>query len=468
MSGISDAIPKDGISVVGELDVSWNDHDSFKRADRAFSGLLGSTSFVQRKGLSSVGRSKQPTQTILLDGKACAQQWQDEMAHQVRRIQASAGRAPGLGVVLVGDRLDSHVYVMRKREACESIGIVSKVAYLPGEGVQQHHVRKAVQSLCHDSSIDGVLVQLPLPRHIDEEDVIEHFDPRKDVDGFHPLNVGRTLMRGRTARFVPCTALGCIELLKRSHVDVLQKTVVIVGDSNIVGMPLAMLFRDQGAGSVTIIHRSSFSTAGGRAHVQSNDSNCGKGPVSYQARETDRIDMRRSSMDDPPHPYKVTYSNSMDTATDGHHHIQNPFSPQDIRTMKDMTCTADILVIAIGYPELVDDSWIKPGAVVLDVGINSVSSECDQVPDMTKPSMITGTVHLENHTSPLYETLLEGVKNHQHLHSIVGDVDATSLQGKAAYVSPVPGGIGPMTVAALLHNTIASASWRLGVPLNWS
>jgi methylenetetrahydrofolate dehydrogenase (NADP+)/methenyltetrahydrofolate cyclohydrolase len=193
--------------------------------------------------------------TRLLDGKQCASAWQQEMAADVRRIVDAAGRPPGLGVVLVGDRPDSHVYVLRKREACESIGVVSKVKYLE-ETCSQTNVRHAVQAMCKDGSIDGVLVQLPLPRHIDEEDVIEHFDPGKDVDGFHPLNVGRTLMRGRTARFVPCTAMGCIELLKRSGIELKQKSVVIVGDSNIVGMPLAMLFRDEGTSSVTVIHRS--------------------------------------------------------------------------------------------------------------------------------------------------------------------------------------------------------------------
>lgn len=387
----------------------------------------------------STHQQNKTQQTVLLDGKACGQQWQDELGLQVSKIVSMTGRPPGLGVVLVGDRLDSHVYVMRKREACESIGIVSKVKYLPGDHVKQHDVRQAVQSLCKDPVIDGVLVQLPLPRHIDEEDVIEHFDPRKDVDGFHPLNVGRTLMRGRTASFVPCTALGCIELLQRSGVDVHHKTVVIVGDSNIVGMPLAMLFRDKGAGSVTIIHRSSFGTF---RRGTSNDSNCGKGPVTYRAQET------RRSVDVPPHPYKVTYSNSYEIH-------ENPFSPEDVRNMKNITRTADILVIAVGYPELVTDEWIKPGAVILDVGINSVPA--------LSP---VGGEDIQAGEEPMYEKLLEGVRNDQHLHSIVGDVNAASVMGKARYLSPVPGGIGPMTVAALLHNTIASASWRLGVPFH--
>lgn len=194
----------------------------------------------------------------ILDGRLVSSQWLDEMAHQVKTLGRKGGRPPGLGVILVGDRLDSHVYVLRKQEACERVGIFSTVRHLPSD-VTQVGIRQAVKAMCADSRIDGVLVQLPLPKHIDEEDVIEHFDPGKDVDGFHPLNVGRTLMRGRTARFVPCTALGCIELLRRSSVQIQGKNVVIVGDSNIVGMPLAMLFRDQGSSSVTVVHRSSYS-----------------------------------------------------------------------------------------------------------------------------------------------------------------------------------------------------------------
>lgn len=195
---------------------------------------------------------------ILLDGRAVSAAWQDELAAEVARIRAAAGRPPGIGIVLVGERPDSQLYVARKTEACERVGMYSDVRHLPSS-VSQRDLRSTVQKLCSDPLIDGILVQLPLPRHIDEEDIIESFDPAKDVDGFHPLNVGRTLMRGRSARFVPCTALGCMELLQRSHIQVKDASVVIVGDSNIVGMPLAMLFRDAGAATVTVVHRSSYS-----------------------------------------------------------------------------------------------------------------------------------------------------------------------------------------------------------------
>lgn len=197
-------------------------------------------------------------QTRILDGRSIAAAWQDELSGQVEKIKASGGRPPGLGVILVGDRLDSQIYVSRKQEACQRIGIKTVVRHLPATSSQMG-LRRSLLALCADHTIDGILIQLPLPPHIDEEDIIEHIPPGKDVDGFHPLNVGRTLMRGCTARFVPCTALGCIELLRRSHVPIAGKNVAIIGDSNIVGMPLAMLFRDEGASTVTVVHRTSYS-----------------------------------------------------------------------------------------------------------------------------------------------------------------------------------------------------------------
>lgn len=425
---------------------------------RAVLDILSPVFLAGRASSSGTAPAVERIMTRLLDGKQCASAWQQEMAADVRRIVDAAGRPPGLGVVLVGDRPDSHVYVLRKREACESIGVVSKVKYLE-ETCSQTNVRHAVQAMCKDGSIDGVLVQLPLPRHIDEEDVIEHFDPGKDVDGFHPLNVGRTLMRGRTARFVPCTAMGCIELLKRSGIELKQKSVVIVGDSNIVGMPLAMLFRDEGTSSVTVIHRSARGSGKGDARGDSNDSNCGRGPVSYQAgaREgsgtqgthggKDDEDARRGVIgvdeaEDPPHPYQVTYNSNK--------HIDpvNPFPDGDLDAIMRTTRSADILVVAVGSAKLVDSRWIKPGAIVLDVGINAL-------PDIEQEGMEDDSTG----NKPLYETLLR-----QHSH-VVGDVDFDDVLGKAAWISPVPGGLGPMTVAALIRNTISSAAWRLGVEI---
>lgn len=303
--------------------------------------------------------------------------------------------------------------------------------------VDRIHVRLGhphLRSRSVDYLITQTLVlQLPLPRHIDEEDVIEHFDPGKDVDGFHPLNVGRTLMRGRTARFVPCTALGCIELLKRSGIDLHHKSVVIVGDSNIVGMPLAMLFRDEGTASVTVVHRSARGSAD-RSSNESNDSNCGRGPLSYQASATKHMEGLEGLDEsfDPPHPYQVTY-NSLGA---------NPFPEEDLDEIMRTTRSADVLVVAVGSAKLVDSKWIKPGAIVLDVGINAL------------PSIEHETAGSEG---PMYDTLLR-----QSSH-VVGDVDLDDVVGKASWVTPVPGGLGPMTVAALIRNTISSSKWRLGV-----
>ena len=373
----------------------------------------------------------------------------------MQRIVAAAGRPPGLGVVLVGDRPDSHVYVLRKREACESIGLVSKVKYL-NETCSQANIQSAVRSMCKDETIDGVLVQLPLPRHIDEEDVIEHFDPGKDVDGFHPLNVGRTLMRGRTARFVPCTALGCIELLKRSGIELRHKSVVIVGDSNIVGMPLAMLFRDEGTSSVTVVHRSARGSGMTNGDGGSNDSNCGRGPVSYQggaredqdgkdtlAKDKEEGVIGVDEANDPPHPYQVTYNSNKNIDT------PKPFSQEDLDAIMRTTRSADILVVAVGSAKLVDRRWIKPGAIVLDVGINAL-------PDVERESLQEESQWRGE--KPMFETL-----SRQHSH-VVGDVDSDDIIGTASWISPVPGGLGPMTVAALIRNTINSARWRLGVP----
>ncbi|EFN58676.1 hypothetical protein CHLNCDRAFT_48501 [Chlorella variabilis] len=275
----------------------------------------------------------------VLDGRAVATTWQEELARDVRDVYAKGGRPPGLGVILVGSRPDSLLYVTRKREACERVGMFAEVRQLSGS-VTQRQLETAVAALCADPRIDGVLVQLPLPRHIDEEAIIENFDPQKDVDGFHPLNMGRILMRGRAARFIPCTALGVIELLQRSSVAVRGKSVVVMGDSNIVGMPLAMLFRDAGAAT------------------------------------------------------------------------------QDLPSI---TRTGDILVVAVGYPQLVKREWVKPGAVVIDVGVNV-----------------------------------------QPWH-VVGDVDFWDVAEVASALTPVPGGVGPMTIAAVLHNTVQAARYNLGL-----
>jgi len=422
----------------------------------------------------------------LLDGRLIASAWQQEMVDKVQKIKAQGGRPPGLGVILVGNRLDSHVYVMRKEEACKRVGIFSTLKCLP-ENVSQVGIRQAVKSMCADPRIDGILVQLPLPRHIDEEDVIEHFDPGKDVDGFHPLNVGRTLMRGRTARFVPCTALGCIELLRRSKVNFEGKSVVIVGDSNIVGMPLAMLFRDEGTASVTVVHRSSYSgvfSVGPQGSLGKHGTprvphppDCEEQQRRTAAAAEYEVDgARDETIDDidPPHPYQVTYCSSQRKDAEALVSVQKDrtMAAHEVQDMASVARTADILVIAVGFPELVTADWIKPGAIVVDVGINVVdwNSPQEKHGDGYEPCVHDNKLASSMHGAKDGQSASTSGRATTHIHEdqshpfhVVGDVDFESVKEKASAITPVPGGIGPMTIAALLHNTIKSAAWRLGV-----
>eukprot|EP00879_Flechtneria_rotunda_P021753 GHRR01022937.1.p1 GENE.GHRR01022937.1~~GHRR01022937.1.p1 ORF type:complete len:385 (+),score=137.70 GHRR01022937.1:206-1360(+) len=202
-------------------------------------------------------RQQQQQRADVLDGRAVAAAWSEELQQQVPAIKKQLGRSPGLAVVLVGNRPDSVLYVSRKQEACARIGINCRILRLP-ETVGQAALQEAIRQLTADLTVDGVLIQLPLPRHLDEESVMESLDPRKDVDGFHPLSMGRMLMRGRARRFVPATPLGVVELLSRSAVNLAGKTAVVLGDSNIVGTPLAALLRDEGAALVTTCHRVSY------------------------------------------------------------------------------------------------------------------------------------------------------------------------------------------------------------------
>ncbi len=439
----------------------------------------------------------------ILDGRAIAATWQDELALEVSDIKSRGGRPPGLGVILVGDRPDSLLYVSRKQEACKQIGMHSVVRQL-SSSISQVALRRAVLAMCADPSIDGVLVQLPLPGHIDEEDIIEHFDPGKDVDGFHPLNVGRTLMRGRSARFVPCTALGCVELLRRSNVEIHGKSVAIVGDSNIVGMPLAMLFRDEGAATVTVVHRSSYSSLfSGGALAASKAEALGDKMAQKNLNQTAETAAAESDIDiarrraeanaclphtpgpiystnqgaeSPPHhrelqPYQVTYSSGMRDA-----YLPPTFSnledaaavPSHLAELAGITRTADILVVAVGYPHLVKEDWIKPGAVVIDVGINVV--DWDHHPLSPPPpssslesSSSEGATEVKDNqkdTSSGHYYTTDG--EHVHFH-VVGDVDFHQAIKVASALTPVPGGVGPMTIAALLHNTVRAAAVKMGL-----
>lgn len=304
-------------------------------------------------------------------------------------MRRRAGRAPGLGVVLVGDRPDSLLYVTRKREACERVGIAERLVRLPGDCTQRQ-AQEVVRALCADPDVDGMLVQLPLPRQISEEAVMDAFDPGKDIDGFHPLNMGRVLMRDRARGFVPAAALGALRLLGHEGVPLRGRSAVVVGDSNTVGTPLAALLRDAGAASVTVVHRASYAAL-------FQDAACDLAAAARAAAEACA----------PRVPLGPSAAARAQAAEHG------------LAGVSDIARTADLLVVAVGYPRLVDAAWVKPGATVVDVGINVVDDR------------------------------------------VVGDVDVDSVQGVAGALTPVPGGIGPMTIAATMHNVIRAARLRL-------
>ncbi|MCS7160491.1 MAG: bifunctional methylenetetrahydrofolate dehydrogenase/methenyltetrahydrofolate cyclohydrolase FolD [Gemmatales bacterium] len=285
----------------------------------------------------------------LLDGKRLAEQIREEIRQQVERFYQTTGQRPGLAAVLVGDNPASQIYVRNKRRACEQVGMVSWLHHLPGETTEAQ-LLALVRQLNDDPVVHGILVQLPLPRHIREERILEAVAPNKDIDGFGPENLGR-LAAGRP-RFVPCTPLGVQVLLRRHDIAIAGRHVVILGRSTIVGKPLALL----------LLH---------------------KGP------DADA------------------------TVTVCHSRTQN---------LAAMTRQADILVAAMGQPRFVRADMIKPGAVIVDVGIN-------RLPDGT----------------------------------LVGDVDHAAVAGIASAITPVPGGVGPMTVAMLLHNTLRAAQLQAGL-----
>ena len=288
----------------------------------------------------------------ILDGKALAAGLRAEIAAEVAAWQDKSGRAPGLGVVLAGDNPASRSYVTGKEKACAAAGILSREIHLPA-AAGRAGILTAVQALNADETIDAVLVQLPQPDPAIERDIIEAIDPAKDVDGFHPLNIGR-LVLGQTT-FVPCTPLGVLEMLRRSEVSLAGAAVVVIGRSQIVGRPLSFLLSQKGVdATVTLCHTRTF-------------------------------DLAR------------------------------------------FTRTADIVVVAAGRPGTLTADMIRPGAVVVDVGVN-------RVPDPARPAG----------------------------YRLVGDVDFEAVAAKASAITPVPGGVGPMTVTMLLRNTLDAARRREG------
>ncbi|CCP02434.1 Tetrahydrofolate dehydrogenase/cyclohydrolase [Erwinia amylovora Ea644] len=272
----------------------------------------------------------------IIDGKTIAQQVRNEVAGLVQQRVAAGKRAPGLAVVLVGDNPASQIYVGSKRRACEEVGFLSRSYDLPAT-TSEAQLLDLIAELNNDEEIDGILVQLPLPAGIDNTKVLEHISPAKDVDGFHPYNVGRLCQRAPTLR--PCTPRGIVTLLERYQIDTFGLNAVVVGASNIVGRPMSMELLLAGC-TTTVTHR--FTK-----------------------------DLRQ--------------------------HIEN----------------ADLLVVAVGKPGFIPGDWIKPGAIVIDVGINRLESG-----------------------------------------KVVGDVDFDQASERAAWITPVPGGVGPMTVATLIQNTL--------------
>jgi len=289
----------------------------------------------------------------LIDGKAIAAQIYEEIQAAVAELKEKHGITPGLATVLVGENPASQSYVRSKQKTCTKVGFYSIGEDLP-EDASQEEVEGLVERLNADPTIHGILVQLPLPRHLDEEKVLSMISLEKDVDGFHPINIGRLTMKGRKPLFVPCTPAGCIELLVRSGVEIEGKEAVVLGRSNIVGLPVSMLLLHRNA-TVTICH----------SRTQDLPATC-----------------RR----------------------------------------------ADILIAAVGRPEMVKADWVKPGAAVIDVGINRVED----------PTAKRG-------------------------YRLVGDVDFDEVNEVAGHLTPVPGGVGPMTIAMLMWNTLAGSKHAAGL-----
>ncbi|MDR2220382.1 MAG: bifunctional methylenetetrahydrofolate dehydrogenase/methenyltetrahydrofolate cyclohydrolase FolD [Methylobacillus sp.] len=272
----------------------------------------------------------------LLNGKSIAEQLLVTLKQHIAQRLAEGKRAPALAVILVGDNAASRIYVANKRRSCEQVGMRSLSYDLP-EDVAEADLLKLIDDLNHDANVDGILVQLPLPPHIDTERVIERIDPLKDVDGFHPYNVGRLTLRMPLLR--PCTPRGVMTMLQTLDVDLKGLKAVVVGASNIVGRPMALELLLAGC-TVTICHRFT-------------------------------------------------------------------------RDLAELVAAADLLVVAVGKPGFIPGEWIKPGAIVIDVGINRLE---------------TG--------------------------KICGDVQFDSASERAAWITPVPGGVGQMTVATLMENTL--------------
>jgi methylenetetrahydrofolate dehydrogenase (NADP+) / methenyltetrahydrofolate cyclohydrolase len=285
-----------------------------------------------------------PMPAHIIDGKAVAQRVTDEVRANVAAHVAAGGSVPGLAVVLVGDHAASQVYVRNKRRTTETVAMRSFAHDLPAM-TSEAELLALVDRLNADPCVNGILVQLPLPRHIDPERVIERIDPKKDVDGFHPYNIGRLVLKMPMLR--PCTPYGCMRLLRETGQDLVGMHAVVIGQSNIVGRPMALELL-MARCTVTICH----------------------------------------------------------SAT---------------RDLPGIVRQGDIVVAGVGKAKFVPGDWIKPGAIVIDVGINRMEDG-----------------------------------------KLCGDVDFEAAKNVAGWITPVPGGVGPMTIATLLANTLRAAQWQAG------
>lgn len=287
----------------------------------------------------------------VIDGKQISAKVKEQVKQAVAQMQAEKGYTPCLATVLVGEDPASATYVSSKQKVCEELGIRSVGHHLPAD-ISQAELQAVVTGLNADPAVNGILVQLPLPKHLDEEAILNSISLEKDVDGFHPVNIGRLAMKGRDPLFIPCTPYGCMVLLEESGINLKGAEAVIVGRSNIVGLPMAMLLQKADA-TVTICHS---------------------------------------------------------------------------RT-KDLTAhlkRADVVIAAIGRAEMIRGEQLKPGVVVIDVGINRIAD----------PSRKSGS-------------------------RLVGDVHYESAAEVAGAITPVPGGVGPMTIAMLMKNTLRAAEIAL-------
>ena len=278
----------------------------------------------------------------LIDGKSLAKKVQTTVATEVAQLKQEKNIVPGLAVILIGDDPASHAYVKMKAKACENVGFYSITHSMP-DTISQDEIIATIEMMNNNPRIDGILVQLPLPKHVDTDKILEVIDPKKDVDGFHAYNVGR-LVTGLDS-FVACTPLGVMKMFEEYNIDLRGQDVCVVGASNIVGKPMASLLLNAEA-TVTI------------THIYTKD-------------------------------------------------------------LKAHTSKADIIVVGVGVPGLIKSDMVKEGAIVIDIGINRIEDG-----------------------------------------SLVGDVDFKNVSPKCSYITPVPGGVGPMTIAMLLSNTVKSAKAR--------